>query len=118
MRLPGRLAHLFDRDRNQDCRERFRPPYARLDQSPARAAPSVRRDRPDSRGAQRHRDAHDLAHSDAPPLARPLVAASRPKHALEDPGVDKALEHHLQATGRQFMARGQVFGVNRSRARV
>ena len=44
------------------------------------------------RGAQRHRDAHDLAYSNAPALARQLIAASRPAHPFEDLRVDQPLE--------------------------
>ena len=47
-------------------------------------------------GAQRHRDAHDLAHSDAPPLPCQLVAASRAAHALEDLGVNRPLQQRLK----------------------
>jgi hypothetical protein len=61
---------------------------------------------------------HDLAHSNAPALARQLVPASRPAHALEDFGVDQALEQCLQVTRGQFVTRSQSFGANRGRSRM
>jgi len=69
-------------------------------------------------GAQRHRGAHDLAHSYAPAVTRQLIAASRPTHALEDLGVDQGPEQCLQMSGGQFVTRGQSFGSNRRRARM
>ena len=46
--------------------------------------------------------------------SRQLVAAPRSAHALEDLGVDQALEQRLQMAGGQLMTRSQSFGRNRS----
>ena len=81
MRLLGGLAHLFDRDRIEIGEKGFtRPAYGRIDHplKEHRVRPEIFR----IGGAQRHRGAHDLAYADAPTLARQLVAASRPAHAL------------------------------------
>jgi hypothetical protein len=69
-------------------------------------------------GAERHRHAHDLAHADPPPLARQLVAASRPTDAFEDFGTDQALENYLEVTRWQFVTGGQRFGGSGRRARM
>ena len=109
MRLLGRLAHLFDRDRIEIGEKGFaRPAHGRIDHplEQHRVCAEIFR----IGGAQRHRGAHDLADSDAPALARQLVAASRPAHALEDLGVNQALEQCLQVAWGQFMTRSQSFG--------
>src|SRR5580698_9405468 len=79
MRLLGRLAHLFDRDRIKVNKKGFsRPAYRRLNHplEQHRVCAHIFR----IGGAQRHRDAHDLAHCDASALARQLVAAVWPAH--------------------------------------
>src|SRR6202042_985428 len=117
MRLLGRLAHLFDRDRIEIGEKGFaRPAYRRIDHAleQHRVCAEIVR----IRCAQRHRGAYDLAHGDPPVLARQLIAASRPAHALEDLGVDQALEQCLQGTRGQFVTRSQSFGRNRRRARM
>jgi hypothetical protein len=117
MRLLSCLAHLFDRDRIEIGEKGFaRPAHGRIDYALKEYRVSVEIVR--IGGAQRHRDAHDLAQSDAPALALQLVAAQRPAHALEDPGVNQALEQRLQVAWGQFMTRSQVSGANRNRAGV
>jgi len=78
VRLLGRLAHLFDRDRIQIGEEGFSPAL--------RTAGSITRSsstefEPRSSGSAVLSDIavrNDLTHSDTPTLAREFVAASRP----------------------------------------
>ena len=117
MRLLGRFAHLFDRDRIEIGEEGFAgSAHGRIDDPLKQHRVCVEIFR--IGGAQRHRGAHDLANSDAPALARQLIAASRPAHALEDLGVNQPLEQCLQVAGRQFVTRSQSFGRDRSRPGV
>jgi hypothetical protein len=116
MRLLGGLAHLFDRDRIEIGEKGFaRLAHGRIDNAlkERRVCAEIVR----IGGAQRHRGAHDLPHSDAPAFARYLIAAARAAHALKDVRVDQALEQCLQVTRRQFVTRSQNFGGYRLRLR-
>src|ERR1700749_3550938 len=102
VRLLSCLAHLLDRDRIEIGEKDFAGlAYCRIN-------PSLEQHRACAEtfrigGAERHRHAHDLAHADPPPLARQLVAASRPTVAFEDFGMDQALENYLEVTRWQFV---------------
>ena len=64
------------------------------------------------------RGAHDFADRDPAAFARQFVAAARSAHALEDLGVDKALQQRFQMAGRQLVARRKRLGRDRRRTRM
>ena len=66
-------------------------------------------------GAEADRGAHDFADRDPAAFAREFVAAAWSAHALENLGVDKALQQRLEMSRRQFVPRGERLGRDRRR---
>ena len=116
--LSARFAEILDGDRVEIGQERLAGLAHGWARSPSPPGCECDADFVGIGGAEADRGAHDLAERDAAALARQFVAAARAAHALEDLGVDEALQQRLQMARRQAMARGERLGGDRRGARM